>query len=320
MSQPIYRPLFLKAWKITWHHKHLWLLGIFASFMAAGGLFEAISSNWRTASTGQLLIQQTLNGTIPGYQWLISYSRYLTELSPVHQYLLIFWFLALLAFFIIFGALCQGAILNSALEKKPIGFKELLKNGWRFFSRIIGLDILGKLGVVIIFFLSIVPSAFLNPLPYGWYKFPPLIAFVIFLVGALLVTILQMLALVAVVHKHQNLKAAIIEAWHIFRLHFLVAIEMGILLFVTSLIALAATLGSFFILAVPITLFFVIATATASPAIYTIAIIFAYSLVLATIFLIFGWLTAFQYTVWSLFFEEMERFGIVSWIKRRFKK
>jgi len=45
-SKSIYRPLFLEAWQTVWQHKRLWLVGIFATAMASGGLFESLSGNW----------------------------------------------------------------------------------------------------------------------------------------------------------------------------------------------------------------------------------------------------------------------------------
>lgn len=320
MSKPIYRPLFLEAFKITWHHKRLWFLGIFASFMAAGGLFETLSGSWKTAITGRSLIEQTINGTLPGFRWLIAYGRYLAELSTIHQYFLTLFFVLILAAGLIFGALCQGAILNHALEKKLTGFHGLFKKSWHFLGRIFCLDLLGKLFLFVIFLITVAPVAFLNPLPYGWQKFPPLISFVLFLIGAAIITTIQMLSLNAAVRKNQNPWAALNEAWHIFRLHFLVSVELGVLLFFTSILAMLATFVVVYILALPITLLFLLATIVASPTLYIISIIFSFVLILAIILLIFGWLTAFQYTTWALFFEEMDRFGIVSWVKRKLKK
>jgi hypothetical protein len=320
MSQPVYRPLFLNAWKIAWQHKRLWLFGIPAFFMAAGGLFETVSNSWQQANSGRIMAEQLINGTIPGYQWLISYSRYLSQLNPLHQYLITLFFLFLLGLGLFIGATSQGAILNGTLEKRPIKFLDLFKKGKRFFIRLLTLDVLGKIAAAALFGLTVLPVAFFNPLPCGWYKFPPLISFIIFLSGTIFINIIQILSLVAVTRKHLSIKAAVTEAWHIFRLHKMVSLEFGGLLFLSSLMGMLILLISLFIISLPITAIFIITVATASPTIYILSIIFSVLLILADVFLIIGWLTAFQYTAWSLFFEEMERFGIVSWIKRRLKK
>jgi len=319
-SKPIYRPLFLEAWKTVWHNKRLWLVGIFATAMATGGLFESTNGNWQTALKGRMLIEQFINGTIPGYQWLVTYSRYLAAMEPTQQYFLSTMVLLIILALVTIGVLAQGALLAGALEKTPANFRELLKNGGHFFWRILCLDILGKLGLGLVFILTVAPVAFLNPLPYGWHKYPPFVSLVLFLVGAILVTIIQMLSLTGVVRKHLNVRGAIAEAWYILRFHLLVSFELGVLLLITSLLAALATLVVLFVLALPLTLLFSLAAIIASPILYVVSILISAVLIISTILLASGLLTAFQYTVWSLFFEEAGRFGIIAKVTRLFKK
>lgn len=319
MSKAIYRPLFLEALKTTWHHKCLWLVGIFAATMASGGLFESLSGNWQTALKGQMLLGQCVNGTLPGYQWLVSYARYTAMLPAVHQYILATIVLLLIAALIILGVVAQGALFSGALEKHPLGFRALFKMGQHFFWRVLGIDVLGKIGLGLVFLVTAIPVVLLNPLPYGWHKYPPFIALVIFLIGAILITVLQMLALAGVVRKHLNVRAALAEAWNIFRFHIVVSFELGILLFITSLVAVLGTLAALIILTLPVTLLFVVATALGSTWLYGFSIVISVAAVVILILLASGLLTAFQYTVWSLYFEEAGRFGIVSKVKRWLK-
>lgn len=316
--KPIYRPLFLEAWRTVWRRKRLWLLGVFAAFMVSGGLFESVSGSWQTALRGRLLIEQCLNGTLPGYQWLVSYGRYMSVLSPAHQYFLAAAVFLVLAFLAAIGAAAQGALFAGALEKHLLGFRELFKTGRQFFWRVLWLDVLGKLGLGLVFMLTVAPVAFMNPLPYGWHKYPPFISLVLFLAGAIFITVIQMLSLAGVVRKHLNARAAIAEAWDIFRLHVWVSFELGILLFAVSFLAALATLAALFVLGLPITLLFVAAIILGSPLFYEFSIIVSIAAVVSLILLASGLLTAFQYTTWSLYFEEASRFGIIPKIKRLF--
>ncbi|MFA6131905.1 MAG: hypothetical protein WC702_02435 [Patescibacteria group bacterium] len=320
MSKPIYRPLFLEAWKKSWHHKRLWVLGIFATIMASGGLFESIFGNWQTALKGREMLEQCINGTLPGYQWLVSYSRYLSMLEPRQQYTISAVVILLLLGLISLGALAQGAILVGGLEKHSLSFRELLKKSYHFFWRILGIDIIGKIGLALLFIITVAPVAFLNPLPYGWHQYPPIISLAVFLVGMIAVTTLQMLSLVGVVRKHLNISGAIHEAWDIFRFHVVVTLELGILLFITSFLATLVTMALLFILSIPLILLFVIATILGSAGFYLLSIFASIVIVVAIILLASGLLTTFQYTVWSLYFEEAGRFGIIPKIKRWFKK
>lgn len=319
-TQSVYGQIFLKALKTTWHHKILWLVGIPASFMASCGLLEAISGNWQTAFRGRILIEQAINGAIPGYEWFVSYQRYLGFLNPVHQYLiLIVLFLSVLVIILV-GAWSQGALFIGSLEKHPSGLKELLQKSQRFFGRILGLDILAKLAIFVLFLITVAPVAFLNPLPYSWHKYPPVISLILFLAGTILITAIQMLALSGVVHKHLNIRGAISEAWDIFRFHILTTIEIGILLFVASLVTALAAGLVLLVLSIPLTLFFVLATILANPVFYVLTIITSFATIFMVGFLASGFLAAFQYTVWSLYFEEAGRFGIVSGIRKLFKR
>lgn len=316
--KPIYRPLFLEAWKTVWRHKRLWLVGIFAAVMASGGLFESVSGSWQTALRGRLLIEQCLNGTLPGYQWLVSYGRYMSALPPAHQYGLAITVLLCLVLLVVIGAIAQGALFAGALEKHLSNFRELFKMGSQFFWRVLWLDVLGKLGLGLVFMITVAPVAFMNPLPYGWHKYPPFISLVLFLVGAIFITVIQMLSLAGVIRKHLNVHAALAEAWDIFRLHVWVLFELGILLFIVSFLAALATLAALFVLGLPITLLFVAAIILGSPLFYEFSIIISIAVVVSVVLLASGLLTAFQYTVWSLFFEEAGRFGIIAKVKRWF--
>jgi len=315
-QKAIYRPLFLEAWKNTWRHKRLWLLGIFAAVMASGGLFESLSGSWQTALKGRMMLEQYINGTLPGYQWLVSYGRYLAAMEPFQQYLLSA--LIVLAFFglVSFGALAQGAILAGGLKKTPAKFCELIQNGQTFFWRILGLDVLGKLGLGLVFLITVAPVAFLNPLPYGWHQYPPFISLVLFLAGAIFVTTLQMLSLAGVVRKHLNIRAAVNEAWDIFRLHLAVTFELGVLLFIISFLAALATLIVLIILALLLTLLFVVAILVSSSGLYLLAIFISLATFIVVALLAAGLLSTFQYTVWLLYFEEAGRFGIIPKIRR----
>lgn len=319
-QKQIYRPLFLAAWKKTWEHKRLWLLGIFATAMASGGLFESVSGHWQSALTGRTMFEQCMNGTLPGYQWLVSYSRYLAALPPAHQYALTTIVLLIIIGVIIVGVVSQGALLANSLENRPLDLNSLVKKGAIFFWPILIIDLLGKIAFGFVFLITVAPVALMNPLPYGWHQYPPFISLTLFLIGAVFVTAMQMLSLTGAVRKHLNPLAAVSEAWDIFRLHILVTFELGLLLFATSIIAAIASLLLIFVLALPLVLLFIVATAVASPGLYIFMIFFSIVLIIATVLLASGALTTFQYTVWSLYFDEAGRFGIVSKIKRWLKK
>lgn len=319
MSKSIYRPLFLEAWKKTWQHKRLWVLGIFTAIMVSGGLFESVSGSWQTAAKGRQMLEQCINGTLPGYQWLVSYSRYLAILPSAQQYIFSTIIVLAILVLIVFGAIAQGAILSGSLEKHPSGFHELFKKGYSFFWRILGIDIIGKLAICLTFLLVVAPVAFLNPLPYGWHQYPPTISLIIFLVGIIIITTLQMLSLVGVVKKHLNIGGAIREAWDIFRFHIIVTFELGLLLFITSFVATLAAMIILFISAIPLMLLFVLAIMSGSTGFYVFSVFISVATIVSIILLASGLLSTFQYTVWSLYFEEAGRFGIIPKIKRLLK-
>jgi|GEM_PF-4878959 len=312
----VYTQIFSNALKTTWRHKLLWLIGIPASFMVSGGLLEVVSGNWQAALRGRILIEQTINGALPGYDWFVSYSRYLGVLSPVHQYTILTIIVFVFLVTVIIGAICQGAVFSGALEKHPLGLRELIKKGLGLFDRILGLDILAKLAIFVIFLVIVAPVAFLNPLPYSWHKFPPVISLIIFAIGALIITSLQMLAIGGVVRKQLNVRAATAEAWSIFRLHVLTTIEIGVLLFLVSIVVAVIAGLVFTVLAIPLTLLFVLATTLQIPTLYVLAIVVSFATAIAVGLLASGFTTTFQYTVWSLYFEEAGRFGIFSKIRK----
>jgi hypothetical protein len=240
-------------------------------------------------------------------------------LPTAHQYILAAATLFFLAVLVTIGVLAQGTLFVGLAEKHPSNFKQLLKSGRHFFWRILGVDLLGKIGLGLVFLFTAVPAALLNPLPYGWHKYPPFIALIIFLAGVIFITVIQMLALAGVVKKHLNAWAAVVEAWHIFRLHVLVSFELGILLFVTSLAAVLGLLAILAVLTPPTILLFVVAALFNSVILYNLFAIISAGIVAALLLLTSGFLNTFQYAVWSLYFERAEQFGIIPKIKRWLK-
>lgn len=316
----VYRQLFTEAFKTTWHHKRLWLLGLCASLLVSGGIVEMVSQGWRQALQGQQLVEQAINGTLPGYQWLVVYSRYLALLKPQDQYLAAAIILFVVVILIFLGIASQGAVLIGVLEKHPSSLITLCKKGIKFFTTILSLDLLAKFAIILVFSVSLLPTAFLNPLPYSWHKYLNVFSFLIFIPGAIFIVIMQMIALVATIHKHLNLRGAIIEAWKIFRLHLLVSIEIGLQIFLLSTLALLAAVAFIFIASIPLSSIFIGAALLSSPSLYIAAIIVSVIFILLTLAFVGGSVTVFQYTTWSLFYEEAERFGIIPKIKRWWNK
>lgn len=325
MKEPLYRQALRHSWELARHHKLLWMFGLFAAFLGQMGLLDFLINIGKASSTYAL------------YPTWLAFPRLCKQISlgasfslPVDTWFwLIFLFIILLglATFLIFTVVVsQGAIIHSVAKSVKNKGKELPDVGlaWQAgVSHFWPLFLINFLKKATIVCLAVIVGWGTLKAIVNFSNFSLAFFFVIFLLACVVGFTLSFLAIYAagyvVVEKYSFTKA-VISAWKLFLKHWLVSIEVGlIVLFMNVIVGIIALLG-FLVFFFPTLVTWFIAVMVASPLLYIIGLVVG--LILFTVFIVFigSVFTVFTTSVWTYLFMKMHKEGIISRILHVFKK
>jgi len=316
MYESIYRRALRMSWDLAWHHKFLWVFGMFATILGQMGILELLTKVGMASSTYALFPtwlaspgvfkDAAQNGgmalSTDGWVWFVC---------------LLLIFVSLAAFFIFTAVSSQGALIRASAQFSK---KETLPStsdawtaGTKHFWKLLGVNVIKKLILVIL-------TIFV-----GWATLPVvvvdvttgylIISLLVFILAAVVGMVVSFLAIYTagyiVVEEYPVVKA-IESAWRLFLSHWLVSAEVALLVlffnFLIGLIAVFALLVVFF----PVLIAWMVAALTSSAALWMAGLVVG--LIFFTLFIIFlgSVFTVFTTSVWTNLFMKMHREGIRS--------
>ena len=235
-----YRLIIKKAWDIAWQHKYLWLLGLFASIVAASGTFEYqfLSSSFQSGAlenpyyylNALLLSLESLGLFILGFVDLFSYNI-LIILNTLTVLIIV---LALLISFIWFAVSSQGGlvaasekIIVSKRKLSDLSIRKLITIGHKNFWPVLGLNILIKLAVIMLLSIISLPLLILSAKYSVPLVFIYTLAFVIFVPLAIAFSLMIKYAIAFKVLEDNSFLDALKNSWKMFKENWLVSLEMA---------------------------------------------------------------------------------------------
>ncbi len=287
----LYRDLIAKGLSLSWRHKFLWLLALFAALAGTGGEFEFFFSgsdsiNGQSAILGFARAFYA-DGTLPDILGNVqaSFQRYpvpslLVALLIVLLFLLIVWFIII----------AQAALvwaLGRLQNQQPVGSKMAFSNGLNYFSPIFIINLLAKAIIIGVMLVIAVPLgvAYIRTGNILYNNLYIVTAFVALVPIAIILSFILKYVSIYVVLRGQPWSVALKNGWRLFTRNWLTSLEVSLTLFGLNLL-------SFFLL-ILFLLLLGLGTTGASMAIF---------LLILTLWGIY--MTSFQYSVWvSLFFE-----------------
>jgi len=313
----LYRNILKQAWKITWHNKYLWFFGIFAALLGNGGEYEIL---WRSlgSDTNQVAgptFQQFAQTGLFSKQIFSNISQIMTEdsLSLLLVLIISLVVLILLAFGVWLVITSQVAIVsNSAavIERKKVNFQAGLTSGIKNFWPVLGLNILVKLIIYLVFIiislpiiLSLASSAVLT------INFIYIIAFIILIPLIFAWSFIIKYAIGYVVIHNSGFIDSIKQGWQLFLENWLISLEMAFILFFINLIAGLGVILLILILAIPFLFLGFIFYYLVSFLGFWLILILAFFLLLMIIILSGAVLAVFQTTSWTNLFIELVKNG-----------
>ena len=321
-KEPTYKDAFMHGLYSIKKYTSLWFCGFFAMFLGQFGLLDFLSSIQLVQEEGVVGVGRTLLVLSESFQGVL-----LLDLS-IDKWMWFFWLcIFLLGFFLflfVLAVVSQGAIVYALgqqcklLHRKKIQIDKAWQVGVRNFWALFSVTLVKK---ALIFLLSMVLGvALLVALRHGT-TLSINVFFGVFVLTIILGVILSFLVIYAtgyIVLEKYSVKNALVEAWRLFLGHWLVSLEVGVLLlllYVAAIVVVAVIvslcMAEIFLLTILSTLFggvwFWIMVEWLLVAL-SIAVI-VYSLVMVYIF---------STTVWVYLFMKMHNNGIKSMLERRF--
>lgn len=307
-EQTLFRSIVARSWKLVFERKSLWILGLLAAGVGGMGVVEFIFSFVKNisaaATTGEGV---TLAGTSIGamYAWLMP--PYNNVVLPVMGVL----FLLVTVILFLVTIISYGALIRGTVEKKSQPLHMLWHHGVTHMWSMAGLVILRRVvnaillagTVYLTIFISQVGGLFANGLHV-----------VLWILSALILAMVSFMAIygsVAMSLEGFTLKESLVRAWHTFRRHPMVSIEMAFLVFLVELGGLMLVGGIFVIIAIPVYLAWVVSVLSVVGAIFKYALVLALIILFVVGMLAAAWYMVFQTSVWSSLYLRT-REGVVS--------
>ncbi len=306
----LYRNILRDSWRLTWKHKGLWVLGILAIFWGDLGAYQSLNAALGDVHPRMLSSLPNVLSIIPAK--LPSFSTGGMIAGILITVLVSVILIALLVLVIS----ARGGLLFAILQrskKRSVSAKEGLRRGLRAFWPLLGVGIITKLDLILAFFV-------LNPL-MNLEEFPlalPLFmsSFVITTLVSLVLAFLGIYASALIILEGHSFKNAIVESFAIFSRHWLVSIELALILYGLGFLVGIALLIGLFVLSVPFILVGSIITLMHIPWALWLVIIPAIIAYIAILVLVGAAFVTFQYACWTLLFLRIREHGAVAKIVR----
>jgi hypothetical protein len=303
MLDPTYRQALSHAWKLTWHHKIIWIAGMLSIFLGQLGL-----TNFVGELTGKLFTDNSWWPSSWGVVKLISNEQ-------------LFWFTWTMfiivgaALFIVVTAACaQGALIMMALHWYRSHMVPTLSSAWRAGSRHVGpillINLLEKLC------LSAVLAAVLSTTQLFDNSTAALFWQIVCVsLGVLLALIISSVAIYSlgyVVLDNAPVVEAVARGWRLLSRHLLVSFELAVVLLACNALVLSAISFAAILAFVPSFIVSVTAAATGYAKLLTVAMVVY--MFFATLFaiLIGAAFNAFTTSAWMYLFMKMHGEGLTS--------
>ena len=306
---PLYRQIIKEAWQITWHQKTMWVLGLFAAFIATGGALEVFSRHLNLVFTPH----------VPFF-WgeKVGWFKDVT-----------IWPLAIMLFLICLGLMVFVAFMSVrsfisliiATDKYKADDKIDLDKIWHGGEK----KFWGVLSVVVLFKIIIFLAGILSTFPLwliwtgntwaGWVWIYP----VMFLLGvavAVVSSFLMVLTSAYLTLKRYTFGKSLKMAWQLFLNHWLVSLEMAVVIFFVNVLFGLISVAGMVVIAIPTFLFVMMGIFIFLPVLTNVAFFLGGLLAILLILWIAGFLGAFHAVSWTLLFKRMEEGKAISKIHR----
>ncbi|MFH2062711.1 MAG: hypothetical protein ABIJ46_00990 [bacterium] len=330
---PFYRQILIDAWRLSISHRHLWVFGFFATFAGFGGVTDILFGLHDRLSGGLPAVVagsgQSAWAILPGFATL----HVILTTSPNPAVSLLIFGLATVVFFALFAWIVSTAVgaLIGSIRKIERGGRPKLADGFRIGQsaalRVFVLNVTAKLIVAIAFLLAgatLLQQLRDKSVVAGFFY---LLSFVICAALAVVVSLVSVYATNSAVIENLPVVPAVADGLRVLKRHWLVNIEMVIVLLLINAGLAVLALFAAMVLAVPLIFLFMFAALVKSMTMLTIITSVTAIALLAVIALIGSFATTFQVSCWTLLWIRLSGRGthvpkvmrLVSWFQDKLR-
>jgi hypothetical protein len=312
MKEPTYQQALSKAWQMAWHHKTLWGLGLLAAIVGQFGLGNFFGRLWLLYQQGEVsyFASSLTNNyvlTVPGgFNWI-----------NILGLIWLFGFALLLLIAIIFiSVTSQGALVFYAASWfKNKRFKSITK-AWHkavdHFWQLLAVNILYKL----IFCALVLTSASVvktwDMVTSTWAQLGLGFVLGILLFLYLVFSIVYIYIISYIVVDNKKAKQAAQMAWDLLSRHFLVSIEVGLLMMFLNLILVIVVVSSLLLAFIPSVVIWIVAGVLGMTKLALFGFTVGFFIWFIMVLLIAAVYNTFNTSVWVYLFQKMHKQGIAS--------
>jgi len=320
-STSLYRNILKRALLITWRNRFLWVLGLFATFLGLGSIYElAFRQSLQFDVLFGRFTDKFTNFSVSGLLIANNWDQ-VSILNLILFGLAVVITTAMIGFLIWLAIVSFGALIKSAqildAGKKIKFFKSLSENKKNFW-RLLAITVVGKSIIFLLLALTggllsfvLTDHSILNAVIYFF-------ASIIFVAISLLFSFLIIYASSFVVLKSKKLLEASHDGWLLFKKHWVISIEAAVILFFVNLLIKLALLIIIILLSVPLMILLLVFYSAALSTLPMAAIV-VWIIVAMTILIVTGsFFSAFQIVAWTLLFDKIVKGEALSKLHRIF--
>lgn len=317
-----YRTILGSAWTITKQHKKLWIFGFLAFLLSAGGEYQ-ILTKILNEDYGASVFDKMQSGSVlsSGSFWSQMYQVCATQPRVGLGLLLLMSLLILVAFFILWicvkaqialVAWTKNYLAAKNKDKTPSVWTEISSSDKKFWP-VLGLNIALKVFIYILFFFLSIPLIFLYFKDSSFAILIYTLFFIVFLPAALSISLIIKYSMAGVILDKQSFVKSLESGHKLFCRHWLVSLEMAILLFLINFLA-----GLVIMFVLSVVLLPIILTLIVFNMLIPLYIITAFSFLI--LILTAAILMTFQTSAWTILFLELKGGSVKAKLERIFSK
>lgn len=304
----LYRHILKDALRLTWKYKILWIFGFFTVFWGGVGAYQ--SFNQALERVGPVLPTQ-----VPDGEFLNIPFESLNVGGIAVMVILALVLLALGILLMVVVVSSRGGLIYAIVEnrnnKRPT-FSKALRKGLDAFWPLLGIGLLARLDLPLYFLLF--NSLDRLDTSIGMVLF--VLAFIIITIVSLILSLLGIYASALVILERVSFRPAIQQALRLFSAHWLVSLEMALLLYLITMLIGIGALIALFVMAIPFLLLGFIAAFIGSPVLLGIIIVPAVLIYVGFLILAGSAFITFQYSAWILLYLRISKEGAVAKVVR----
>ncbi|OIO18815.1 MAG: hypothetical protein COY69_02270 [Candidatus Magasanikbacteria bacterium CG_4_10_14_0_8_um_filter_32_14] len=320
MKEPNYREALNKGWHLAWHHKSLWVFGLFAAFLGQMGIFEylvqaVVGANKLQAPSSFVYIFQIFRRfNLADFVGLFHTSS--------DKIIWLIWLIIIILGAVVMltfvSVVSQGTIVHNTA--KSIGGLHLklvdVEKSWHesryHFWSLFGLNLIRK--VLTIFFVSFVAwgmwNASLEPRANDMFLF-----IFIFLLATIIGMVLYLWLIYAVgyvIVEEKKFVEAMKLAWRLFTRHWFVSLEIGFIFIILNIFLVLLIFVGMYILFLPSLFLWTMLALTGNTLFYVLGVLIGFVLFSLYLMLLGSIFVVFSTSTWTYLFMKMHKHGLRS--------